>query len=69
MQITITSSKRKDEIMKDCSMINIAKYMILGIALGSVATLAITNKCKIAEKMKSATECVCDNVSSMFKIK
>lgn len=55
--------------MKDCSMINIAKYMILGAAIGTIATLAITNKCKIAEKMKCATECVCDNVSSMFKTK
>ena len=55
--------------MKDCSMINIAKYMILGIAVGSIATLAITNKCKIKEKMKNATECVCDNFSSMFKMK
>ena len=55
--------------MKDCSMINIAKYMILGIAVGSLATLAVTNKCKITEKMKNATECVCDNVSSMFKMK
>ncbi len=52
-----------------CSMLSVAKYMILGIAIGSVATLAITNRCKINEKVKNVSECVCDNVSSMFKMK
>ena len=56
--------------MKDkCSMLCIAKYMILGVAIGSIATLAITNKAKISEKVKNVSDCVCDNVSSMFKMK
>ena len=51
-----------------CSILNVAKYMLLGIAIGSVATMVITSNCIINNKLKKATECVSENVSSMFKI-
>ncbi len=55
--------------MKDkCSIINIAKYMLIGAAIGSVATMIVASNCNITKKLKCATECVSDNVSSLFKM-
>ncbi|MBQ8545787.1 MAG: hypothetical protein IJ437_02475 [Clostridia bacterium] len=51
-----------------CSILNIAKYMLIGAAIGTVATMVVTSNCNISNKLKKATECVSENVSSMFKI-
>ena len=44
----------------------IIKGMMIGIALGTAATIAITNKDEIAKKVKKAAESATDNISSMF---
>ena len=48
---------------------NTIKCLIIGMAIGSVATIAIASCTNIKEKMKCTAEKSCDNVSTMFKLK
>ena len=55
--------------MKDkCSIINIAKYMLIGATIGSIATMVIASNCNVTKKLKCASDCVSENVSSLFKM-
>lgn len=45
------------------------KYMLIGMAIGAVATVAIASNQKVANKIKNTTENATENISSMFKIK
>ncbi|MGM9645708.1 MAG: hypothetical protein ACI3XS_03360 [Eubacteriales bacterium] len=47
---------------------NIIKGMAMGIALGSVVTMAITNKKDLSKKIKKVAENTTEGVSSMFKM-
>ena len=47
---------------------NIIKGMAMGIALGSVVTMAITNKKDLTKKIKKVAENTTEGVSSMFRM-
>ena len=45
------------------------KYMLLGVAVGTVATILIASSPKLTNKIKDTTDNTTDNICSMFKIK
>jgi hypothetical protein len=48
---------------------NSLKCLMLGIAIGTAATIAIASCTNIKEKIQNTTEKSCDNISTMFKLK
>ena len=48
---------------------NSIKYMLLGMAIGAVATVAIATNPKASDKIKTTTDNAKENISSMFKLK
>ena len=48
---------------------NSIKYMMIGMAIGAVATVAIASNQKATKLIKDTTENATENISSMFKIK
>lgn len=48
---------------------NSLKCLMLGIAIGTVATIAVASCTNIKEKIQSTTEKSCENLSTMFKLK
>lgn len=48
---------------------SILKGIAIGLALGTVATMAIAGSKKISSKMISATETMTDNISNMMNFK
>ena len=58
----------KDMNSNNKTVSNIVKGMAMGIALGSVATMVITNRKDLTKKIKKVAENTTDGVSSMFKM-
>lgn len=48
---------------------NSLKYMLIGMAIGAAATVAIASSPKATNKIKDTTENAKENISSMFKLK
>ena len=48
---------------------NSLKYMLIGMAIGAAATVAIASSPKATTKIKDTTESAKENISSMFKLK
>ena len=48
---------------------NSLKFLLIGMALGSIATVAIASNCKITNRLKETTECASETLNTMFKIK
>ena len=48
---------------------NSLKLLILGMALGSIATVVVASNCKITEKIKETAQSTNETLNSMFKIK
>lgn len=49
-------------------LLNTIKYTLIGMTLGSIATIAIASNCKLTNKIKCTADNAIDNISSMFKI-
>lgn len=58
----------KDMNSNNKTVSNIVKGMAMGIALGSVATMVITNRKDLTKKIKKVAENTTDGVSSIFKM-
>ncbi len=48
---------------------NSIKCLVLGMALGSIATIMIASNCKMTNCIKEKTDIATQNLSSLFKIK
>ena len=48
---------------------NSLKCLMLGIAIGAAATIAVASCTNIKEKMHNTTEKSCENLSTMFKLR
>ncbi len=49
-------------------LLNTIKYTLIGMALGSVATMVIASNCEITNKIKCKADTAVENISSMFKL-
>lgn len=48
---------------------NTLKCLMLGIAIGTVATIAVASCTGIKEKLQETKESSCENLSTMFKLR
>ena len=48
---------------------NSLKFLLIGMALGSIATVVVASNCKITNKIKETAECANETLNTMFKIK
>ena len=49
-------------------LINTIKYTLVGMALGSIATMVVASNCTLTNKIKCKADTAVDNISSMFKL-
>ncbi len=54
--------------MNSNSIVSGIKCILIGMALGSIATVAIASKCNLSKNIAKAVENVSDNMQTMFKI-
>ena len=54
--------------MNKSMIFNTIKCTLIGMALGSVATMIIASNCNITNKIKCKADTAVENISSMFKL-
>ena len=48
-------------------LLNTIKYTLIGMALGSIATMAVASNCKLTNKIKCTADNAVENISSLLK--